>query len=197
MNLLKLISLTGIAIGCILIFSCEEQEISDKSLDQFLDELNEGQINDDTFSTNEATSANASSVSDTKAQDLLERDQKNISDQILILINEYRASKNLTALTNNNTAKIEALNHSEYQANRNNINHDNGNERSNILFKNENATSYAENVAFDFRTAKAVVDAWIDSEGHRKNLEGDFTNSGIGTIANDEGVLYFTHILFK
>ncbi len=201
MNFLKSISLAGILVGSLCITSCEKEEISDKSLDQILNEIQtETETNIGTsLETNiEAeTATNATSVSIEKGDLLLSKDEKSISDQILILVNEYRNSKNLAPLSDNITAKIEALNHTEYQINLNDINHDNGKERANVLFKIENARAYAENVAFGFRTAKAVVDGWIASEGHRKNLEGDFSKSGIGTIANNQGVLYFTHILFK
>ncbi|WP_010178581.1 CAP domain-containing protein [Aquimarina agarilytica] len=198
MNLFKSISLVGIITTCLLFTSCEKEEITDKSLDDVLNELkDEGQINDMPLTINTVTSTNVTPVAQNEITALLNKDQKSISDQILVLVNQYRSTKNLGPLIDNNTAKIEALNHSQYQVNLNDINHDNGSERSNILFNNENVTSYAENVAFGYRTAKAVVDGWIGSEGHRKNLEGDFTKSGIGTIANDQGVLYFTHILFK
>ena len=39
--------------------------------------------------------------------------------------------------------------------------------------------------------------AWLNSPGHRKNIEGDFTHIGIGVVKNDAGVYYFTQIFLK
>jgi uncharacterized protein YkwD len=38
---------------------------------------------------------------------------------------------------------------------------------------------------------------WINSPGHRENIEGDYNLSGIGIYKNRNGVLYFTHIFIK
>jgi uncharacterized protein YkwD len=58
-------------------------------------------------------------------------------------------------------------------------------------------SSAAENVAFctdqDMKPlAKTIVDGWINSPGHRKNLEGKFTHCTIGVMKNIQNRWYFT-----
>jgi uncharacterized protein YkwD len=46
--------------------------------------------------------------------------------------------------------------------------------------------SWAENLAFGHRTPAAVVRAWLDSPGHRANIENRrFTTTGIGVVAKN------------
>ena len=55
----------------------------------------------------------------------------------------------------------------------------------------------AENVAYNSSSsdpAKLSVDGWISSDGHRKNLLGNFNYMGIGVYAGYEGKIYFTQL---
>jgi len=128
---------------------------------------------------------------------ILDKDVIEISNEIFDLVNSYRNSIGLNSLVNNNTAKIESIIHSENQGDENTISHNSSASRAQIIFNYENASSYGENVAFGYTTPEKLIEAWINSEPHRLNIEGDFENTGIGTIVNDRGVLYFTQIFFK
>jgi uncharacterized protein YkwD len=55
----------------------------------------------------------------------------------------------------------------------------------------------AENVAYGQLTAAQVVDGWLNSPGHKKNIEGDYNLTGIGTVQREDGVIYFTQIFIK
>jgi uncharacterized protein YkwD len=52
----------------------------------------------------------------------------------------------------------------------------------------------AENVAMGSTSAKQVVEDWLSSPMHKKNIEGPYTLTGIGVAADKKGVLYFTEI---
>jgi uncharacterized protein YkwD len=42
-----------------------------------------------------------------------------------------------------------------------------------------------ENIAMGYQTPDAVVEAWIDSEGHRENiLNENFTQIGVGYVSD-------------
>jgi uncharacterized protein YkwD len=63
------------------------------------------------------------------------------------------------------------------------------------------ATTYpylyvGENVAWAFKKTPAeVMDQWMKSEPHRKNiLDKRFTEIGIGIAPNDKGILYYTQV---
>jgi len=59
----------------------------------------------------------------------------------------------------------------------------------------------AENVAYDSRSgdrlAARVVDDWLASSRHRENIEGDFTDTGIGAARAQDGLYYFTQIFVR
>ena len=76
--------------------------------------------------------------------------------------------------------------------------HDGFDERMTLL-KNQlkNVSGTAENVAYSTRDARSVVDMWLNSKGHRKNIEGDYTISGIGMALGADGQRYYTQIFLK
>lgn len=120
-----------------------------------------------------------------------------IANEILQIVNTHRQSIGKNTLTKNLLATDLANAHTKYMIAQNDINHDDFSDRSNRLIMEENASSTGENVAFGQRSAKQVMDAWLNSPGHRRNIEGDFTHIGIGVIKNDAGAYYFTQIFLK
>ncbi|MGE5198153.1 MAG: CAP domain-containing protein, partial [Rhodospirillaceae bacterium] len=56
--------------------------------------------------------------------------------------------------------------------------------------------SAAENVAMGFDTAQAVVSAWLNSAGHRANIEGNATRTGIAAARSNGGDWYYTQIFY-
>jgi len=55
----------------------------------------------------------------------------------------------------------------------------------------------AENVASGPMDAREVVDGWLHSPGHRRNIMGDFQLTGIGVAEAANGMIYFTEIFVK
>ena len=147
----------------------------------------------DTFNENEYELQ----LSHEEEKKLLQIDNVELSEKILEVINIYRKTKNLKPLVSNINAKKCALKHSNYMAENGEMNHYNFKDRSKTLIILENAEKTGENVAFGYNTAKDLVKAWINSPSHKANIEGDFTNSGVGTIIDDNGTLYFTQVFFK
>jgi uncharacterized protein YkwD len=122
---------------------------------------------------------------------------KTIEIEILELLNAHRINLGLEPLTNHNTIKAVAYTHTDYMVESNNVGHDNFFQRKNSLIDNANATKVSENVAYAFSSAQSVVNAWLDSDGHRSNIEGDFTDFDISAEQNEEGRWYFTNIFIK
>jgi len=121
-----------------------------------------------------------------------------VEEDILQLVNMHRANIGKQALTNDNTlANKLAKEHTLYMIGQGNISHDNFSARADRLFDEENAKGVGENVAAGQRSAKTVMEAWINSEGHRENIEGNFTHIGISAIKNDAGKYYYTQLFFK
>lgn len=122
---------------------------------------------------------------------------KLIEIEILELINAHRINLGLNPLNNHNTIKAVAYTHTDYMVEVDNVSHDNFFQRKNSLIQNASASKVSENVAYAFSSAQSVVNAWINSEGHRANIEGDFTDFDVSAEKNDEGKWYFTNIFIK
>ncbi|WP_425075580.1 CAP domain-containing protein [Psychroserpens sp. S379A] len=122
---------------------------------------------------------------------------KLIEIEILELINAHRINLGLNALNNHNTIKAVAYTHTDYMVEVDNVSHDNFFQRKNSLEQNASATRVSENVAYAFSSAQSVVNAWLNSEGHRANIEGDFTDFDVSAEQNSQGKWYFTNIFIK
>jgi len=57
--------------------------------------------------------------------------------------------------------------------------------------------AFGENVAYGQQSAKEVVGNWLLSQQHKENIEGNFTQTGIGWAKDANGVLYFTEIFTR
>ncbi|GGK55985.1 MULTISPECIES: CAP domain-containing protein [Flavobacteriaceae] len=121
-----------------------------------------------------------------------------IETEILNLVNKYRETNNLSTLKVLNIISKEADTHTSYMITKGEVSHANFNLRAQNLIKNAGAKFISENVAYGYSSAQAVVNGWINSLEHKKNIENpDFTHFGISTESDDNGRNYFTHIFIK
>ena len=78
--------------------------------------------------------------------------------------------------------------------------HDGFDARMHELARAVTWTGVAENVfmLLNLSDPPAVaVGGWIDSPGHRQNIEGDYDLAGVGIARAEDGSLYFTQIFVK
>ncbi|WP_211345667.1 CAP domain-containing protein [Paraflavitalea soli] len=119
-----------------------------------------------------------------------------LEDQILVLINQHRKKKGLPALSSNPVIEAEARRHTIAMASHQSpFGHDGFSYRSKVITsKVAGVTATAENVAYGSRSAEEVVNGWLKSSGHKKNIEGKYKLTGIGVARDEKSVLYFTQI---
>ncbi|KAA5822335.1 CAP domain-containing protein [Algibacter amylolyticus] len=118
--------------------------------------------------------------------------------EIAEIINDYRALKGLSKLNILVEASKEAFLHNLYMVEKGEASHDYFFERLENLKKNVNAKSVSENVGFGYSSAQSIVNAWLKSENHRKNIETpEFTDLGISSKEDQNGRHYFTNIFVK
>ncbi|KAA1243222.1 CAP domain-containing protein [Aquimarina sp. RZ0] len=120
-----------------------------------------------------------------------------IADDIFTLVNQHRQSIGLSVLTRNETADQLSTEHTQYMISIAQINHDNFDQRGTILGDQENATGMAENVAQFYPDAQSVVNGWLESSGHRQNIEGNYTHTGISAIKDSKGRYYYTQLFYR
>ena len=128
---------------------------------------------------------------------LVEIEAKAIEIEILELINNHRSSLELSSLADMPVVKSVAYSHTDYMVDNNVVSHDNFYTRSNYLKSNVGAKKVSENVAYGYSSAESVVRAWIKSEKHKANIEGDYTNFDVSAERNDDGRYYYTNIFIK
>ncbi|GAB3368130.1 hypothetical protein GCM10027566_41150 [Arachidicoccus ginsenosidivorans] len=119
--------------------------------------------------------------------------------EILKYTNQYRHRQGLPALVLDGTASRLAQQHSsDMAAGRAGFGHGGFQSRTNKLrAKYGRYIATGENVAFGKLSARQVVNIWIHSAPHRKNLRGKFNKVGIGIAYNRQGVAYFTQLFVR
>ncbi|GAA4973500.1 CAP domain-containing protein [Algibacter aquimarinus] len=122
---------------------------------------------------------------------------KTIEVEILELINNHRLSMGLNSLSDMTVVKSVAFTHTDYMVDNNEVSHTNFFMRSEYLKSNAGAKRVSENVAYGYSSAESVVRAWLKSEGHKANIEGDYTNFDVSAEKNEEGKWYYTNIFIK
>ncbi len=120
-------------------------------------------------------------------------------DEILNLINIHRKELNLSELVKNdiiwNQAKIHSSNMAKGTVE---FGHDGFQDRIDILEKEiGNYAKGAENVAAGQNSAQSVVNSWLNSPGHKANIEGDYNLTGLSAIKAEDGTWYYTQIFYK
>jgi uncharacterized protein YkwD len=111
---------------------------------------------------------------------------QDLTDEVVRLVNQERAARGLAALVRSPQLDAAARRHSDDMAIRNFFSHtgsDGSNAGSRIAGTGYLAIAYGENIAAGFRTAQDVVTAWMNSEGHRRNiLDPMFKEIGVALV---------------
>lgn len=120
-----------------------------------------------------------------------------IINEILDLVNNHRQSVGKSTLELDCVANELAINHTKYMISQDLISHNGFQERFQELQQRVNAKSVGENVASGYSSAENVMHAWLNSEGHKTNIEGNFTHIGIAAIKNSKGTLFYTQLFYR
>ncbi|MES2240309.1 MAG: CAP domain-containing protein [Bacteroidota bacterium] len=114
------------------------------------------------------------------------------------LINDYRVSIGLNPLEKINHISYKSEEHDFYMIDNNVVSHDGFVERSENIMKVLGAKSVGENIAYNYNSPQAAVSAWLNSPGHKANIEGNYTHFGISIRINPtNGKRYYTNIFAK
>jgi uncharacterized protein YkwD len=120
-----------------------------------------------------------------------------ITEQILDLANEHRISIGKEKLIRSIDADQVADIHTNYMIDQGLISHDNFYKRMEELKDLVNAKAVGENVAFGYASGESVMEGWLNSPGHKANIEGDFTHVGISAIKDENGRYYYTQLFYR
>lgn len=122
-----------------------------------------------------------------------------LESSILSQINSYRASKGLPAFSRNTAIDTESRKHSQNMAN-GSVPFSHNGLADRIKATRIPWSGYAENVAYNkghSDPATVAVKGWLNSPGHKRNIEGKYNQTGIGVAVNAKGEIYFTQIFLN
>lgn len=114
------------------------------------------------------------------------------------LINDYRVRIGLNALQKINHISYKCQEHNAYMIANNVVNHNDFTARSENIMGVLGAKNVGENVAYNYKTSEAVLQAWLESPGHKENIEGNFTHFGLSVTTDPAtGKKYYTNIFVR
>ncbi|SNS44808.1 Uncharacterized conserved protein YkwD, contains CAP (CSP/antigen 5/PR1) domain [Actinomadura meyerae] len=119
-----------------------------------------------------------------------------VAAQVISLVNKERAKNGCRALTSNSKLTAAAQGHSADMARRGFFDHTNPDGKSpgdRITAAGYRWSTYGENIAKGQPTAASVMQAWMNSSGHRANiLNCSFREIGVGVVKS--GGPYWTQV---
>ncbi len=150
------------------------------------------------FTMISCSSNSTEDVTSSKPQLIQSYEYNTDESELADLINEHRVSLGLNPLQLINHISYKSEEHNEYMIANKVVNHDLFAERSENIIEVLGAVKVNENVAYNFVSPSSVLNAWLNSPGHKANIEGSFTHFGI-SIRIDEatGKKYYTNIFIK
>ncbi|UUC44499.1 CAP domain-containing protein [Flavobacterium cerinum] len=145
------------------------------------------------------TSCSTDSTEDTGTQYKVVNDFTYNQEELQIeqKINDYRISKGLKPLEVINHISYLSEGHDEYMISTKTVDHSYFSEREQNLKSTLGARKVGENIAYGYGTTAATFSAWLNSDMHRMNIEGDYTHFGIAVRKDVNGDMYITNIFIK
>ena len=116
--------------------------------------------------------------------------------KIILITNAERAKKGLSPVRANPQLMEAAQKYAELMASKNKLSHTIDGDVGGRV----NATGYrwracGENIAWNYRDAATVMDGWMNSSGHRRNiLTPVFAEIGVGIARNSRGEIYHCQV---
>ena len=115
--------------------------------------------------------------------------------EVFDLVNQIREENGLPPFVYNGTLAETARAHSQDMVDRNFFNHNNPDGQSPFDRMKANGIRYsmaAENIAAGYPSPEAVVEGWMNSEGHRANILGGCKELGVGLALGGSYGYYWT-----
>lgn len=113
------------------------------------------------------------------------------AEQVLYYVNIARAAAGLSALALDAKLNWASVVHSDWMIRTNTFAHDGWYEE--ILSSGFEGTSFGQNIARFISSPAAVVEAWMNSPGHRANiLKASYNHLGVSCIRSADGEMWWT-----
>ena len=148
--------------------------------------------------TMNSCSSDESEVADVSAKKVVSYSYNTMELQTMDLINKHRVSVGLNPLEKINHMSFKSEEHDNYMIANNVVNHNDFVARSENIINTLGAKTVSENIAYNYNTPQAVLNAWLASPSHKANIEGNHTHFGIAIKENPaNGRKYYTNIFAR
>jgi uncharacterized protein YkwD len=117
--------------------------------------------------------------------------------ELFDVINAYRNNIGLNELQPNQHISYVCYEHNIYMIENNVVNHDYFQQRVNNLQNTLGAVRVGENIAYNYQNPSSTLNAWLNSPGHKRNIEGDYTDFGLSITRSSNQRNYITLILIS
>lgn len=124
-------------------------------------------------------------------------DPEKMETELVNLVNEHRASVGASELQVSPSAYVHAKDHNDYMISKNQLSHDNFQERASKVASETNAVEVSENVARYYSTEALALEGWLNSASHKSTLEGDFTHTTLSIQLDKNGRAYYTQLFMR
>jgi len=123
-------------------------------------------------------------------------DEATTTNQLILMVNNYRESIGKPLLIRNATADKLAAEHASYMVSNKDVSTDNFETRWEALELKENAQEVSENVGVDISAEKAM-NAYLSRVWLKSNVEGNYTHTGIAVKKDTDGRYFYTQIFYN
>ncbi len=150
-----------------------------------------------TTEAKEKPTSQAPNVAEKPAEDVTKA--SSVSDKVLEIVNRERAANGLSALKLDTALSKVAQAKAEDMLKNNYFSHTSPTYGSPFEMLKTFGISYrsaGENIAKGQKTPESVMQAWMASSGHRKNILGNYTRLGVGYV-NKNGVTYWVQMFIS
>ncbi|NMH28814.1 CAP domain-containing protein [Flavobacterium silvaticum] len=150
------------------------------------------------FTMNSCTSDSAEELNAEERTLVTNYAYNDLETELATEINDYRESIGLNRLELINHVSFKSEEHNEYMIANQVVNHDQFEERAHNIMEVLGAVKVNENIAYNYQAPSGALNAWLNSPGHKANIEGNFTHFGISiTVDPATGKKYYTNIFVK
>lgn len=122
--------------------------------------------------------------------------KKSAAEEVVDIVNAERSAQKKSALKSDDTLNDIAAQRAREISQKFSHTRPDGTKCSSLLQENGIVNVYAgENIAAGHTSAESVMDTWMNSEGHRRNILSDnYTRIGVGAYKASDGYVYWVQI---
>lgn len=118
--------------------------------------------------------------------------------ELMSRINDYRNSIGLSSLEPIEHIAYKSGEHNYFMIENGVVGHHNFEQRAQNIRAVLGGTKVSENIAYNYQTINSAMHAWLLSDAHRENIEGDFTHFGVSIRINpNDNRKYYTNIFMR